>query len=192
MLTGTDLPHGSRVHVLASYPNWPTELSWENSSENLPGDDWGDDWGGADHYHDSSEIFAMMVMVFVVVMVIVFIVALSRDHYAGGFGTHYVYVNHLWYPAGPNGKPRPGSVGTPHKPKPPVHHSSGFGGGKHGGGGFGGSGFGGGSHCACASSCACACACACAGGGRAGCSAKNLYGAIRLDDTLSRALDEKE
>lgn len=191
VLVGADLPYGSRVHIQASYPNWPTELSWEGSSENLPGDDW-DDWGGADHYDDSSEIFAMMVMVFVVVMVIVFIVALRRDHYAGGFGTHYVYVNHLWYPAGPNGKPRPGSVGTPHKPKPPVHHSSGFGGGKHGGGGFGGSGFGGGSHCACASSCACACACACAGGGRAGCSAKNLYGAIRLDDTLSRALDEKE
>ncbi len=33
---------------------------------------------------------------------------------------------------------------------------------------------GGGSSCACAS---CACACACAGGGRAGCSAKNIYGA---------------
>ena len=44
-------------------------------------------------------------------------------------------------------------------------------------------GFGGGSHCACASSCACACACACAGGGRAGCSAKNLYG-VQLDETV--------
>ena len=56
-----------------------------------------------------------------------------------------------------------------------------------GGGGFGGGGFGGGSHCACASSCACACACACAGGGRAGCSAKNLYG-VGLDETLSEKL----
>lgn len=194
MLVGADLPHGSQVHLTATYPSWPTELSWENSSENYPDDDWSD-WGGADHYeNDGAEIFAMMVMVFVVVMVIVFIVALSRDHYAGGFGTHYVFVNHLWYPAGPDGKPRPGSVGTPHKPKPPVtHHSSGgFGGGKHGGGGFGGSGFGGGSHCACASSCACACACACAGGGRAGCSAKNLYGAVRLDGELSRRLGEKD
>ena len=51
----------------------------------------------------------------------------------------------------------------------------------------GGGGFGGGSHCACASSCACACACACAGGGRAGCSAKNLYG-VGLDETLSEKL----
>ena len=44
-------------------------------------------------------------------------------------------------------------------------------------GGFGGGGVYGHTHsCACA--CAgCACACACAGGGRAGCSAKNFYGA---------------
>jgi hypothetical protein len=82
-------------------------------------------------------------------------------------------------------------VGTHTKPRPP--HSSGFGGGGFGGGhrpgGFGGGGFGGGSHCACASSCACACACACAGGGRAGCSAKNLYGAVKLDAALSEQLD---
>ena len=64
--------------------------------------------------------------------------------------------------------------------------ADGFGGGSRGGG-FGGGGFGGGSHCACASSCACACACACAGGGRAGCSAKNLYG-VGLDETLSEKL----
>ena len=64
---------------------------------------------------------------------------------------------------------------------------SGFGGGSRGGG-FGGGGFGGGSHCACASSCACACACACAGGGRAGCSAKNLYGAVQLSRELTEQL----
>jgi len=45
-----------------------------------------------------------------------------------------------------------------------------------GGGGVGG--------CACASSCACACACACAGGGRAGCSAKNFYGASVRSELL--------
>ncbi len=46
-------------------------------------------------------------------------------------------------------------------------------------GGFGGGGMHGHTYhhsCACAG-CACACACACAGGGRAGCSAKNFYGA---------------
>ncbi len=190
-LTGTNLPYGSQVHVSAVYPSWPVELSWEGSSENLPDDDWG---GGGGYEPDNSggEVFAFMLLVFIVVVILVIIVAAAsrRDGYAGGFGTHYVFYNNLWYPAGPNGKPKPGSVGTAHKPKPPAssHHSSGFGGGSHGGG-FGGSGFGGGSHCACASSCACACACACAGGGRAGCSAKNLYGAIRLDEGLSRKLE---
>jgi hypothetical protein len=65
-----------------------------------------------------------------------------------------------------------------------------------GGGGYDG-GFGtrtgyhggiiGGGHCACA--CAgCACACACAGGGRAGCSAKNLYGSAAQTDKLKHVL----
>ena len=79
-------------------------------------------------------------------------------------------------------------AGTKQRPRPPRSGGSGFGGGSRGGG-FGGGGFGGGSHCACASSCACACACACAGGGRAGCSAKNLYGAVKLDETLLEKLD---
>ena len=39
-----------------------------------------------------------------------------------------------------------------------------------------------------ATSCACACACACAGGGRAGCSAKNLYGAIHLEKDSTKKL----
>lgn len=56
-------------------------------------------------------------------------------------------------------------------------------------GGFGRSGhigsFGG--HCACASSCACACA----GGGRAGCSAKNFYGASVDAEKLKKAINRK-
>jgi hypothetical protein len=62
-------------------------------------------------------------------------------------------------------------------------------------GGFGGRG-GGVYHthhsCACASSCACACACACAGGGRAGCSAKNFYGAAVQTDALFKKLQENK
>lgn len=64
----------------------------------------------------------------------------------------------------------------------------GGGGGYFGGfyGGHGGHiGGGGGGGCACASSCACACACACAGGGRAGCSAKNFYGAKKTQELNS-------
>jgi len=49
-------------------------------------------------------------------------------------------------------------------------------GGRSGGGGGGRSGGCAHSSCACACvSCACACACACAGGGRAGCSTKDMY-----------------
>ncbi len=126
----------------------------------------------------------MVVTLFVVICIVVLMC--SRGYgYAGGFGTRYVFVNHLWYPAGPDGRPRPGSVGTKTKPSPP-RSGGGFGGGSRGGG-FGGGGFGGGSHCACASSCACACACACAGGGRAGCSAKNLYGVGLDGDALGKA-----
>ena len=93
---------------------------------------------------------------------------------------------------GMNGQPLDGralvvNVARPREERP--REASGFGGGSRGGG-FGGGGFGGGGHSACASSCACACACACAGGGRAGCSAKNLYGAVRLDGTLAEKLND--
>ena len=58
-----------------------------------------------------------------------------------------------------------------------------------GGGGVFYSG-GGRSSCACAS---CACACACAGGGRAGCSAKNIYGAdVKMLQKASEKVKTKE
>lgn len=190
LYSGRALGHGAQLNVVVKYPSWPTELAWEGSSENLPDDD----WYYEDDYYDEDDpadviigIFAMVL----VVMIVVFIIAAasSADGYSGGFGTHYVHVHGLWYPAGRDGKPRPGSVGTVKKPRPP-RSSGGFGGGSRGGG-FGGGGFGGGGHCACASSCACACACACAGGGRAGCSAKNLYGSVRLDRKLTKQLTEE-
>lgn len=172
IFTTLNLPHGARMNVRAVYTDWPGELYWEDSAENLPPEYEGeedDDWA------------TVAVLVALLTLYVIYRIARS---YQGGFGTRYVYVHGLWYPAGLNGKPRPGSTGTKHKPKPPR---GGMGGGSRGGG-FGSSGFGGGGHCACASSCACACACACAGGGRAGCSAKNLYGAVKL----SRELTEKQ
>lgn len=183
-LVGENLLYGSKVHLYAVYTNWPTALSDEDSAAYLP-----DEYEDYDSYgDDGGEIVAVFFLLLLIAVIVVIVIAAHHDGYAGGFGTHYVYVGHLWYPAGPDGHPRPGSVGVPHKPKPPVNHSSGgFGGGSRGGG-FGGGGFGGGSHCACASSCACACACACAGGGRAGCSAKNLYGAVRLGAAVTEKL----
>lgn len=194
-LVGAELPYGSQVHFSATYDQWPTQLSDEMSADRMP-----DEYAGYGDYDfdynyssdSGGEEIAVIIFLIVLVVVLVIIGAASRhDGYAGGFGTRYVYVNHLWYPAGADGRPKPGSVGVPKKPEPPVtHHSSGggFGGGSRGGG-FGGGGFGGGSHCACASSCACACACACAGGGRAGCSAKNLYGAVHLDQQVTDRLE---
>ena len=187
-ITASDLDYGYKMNVQVRYADWPTQLSEEYSADNVPDGGWN---GSDDYYYDDDDtgdaIIGMMVTIFVVIFILVLISAARRgDGYAGGFGTRYVFVNHLWYPAGPDGRPRPGSVGTKTKPRPPRRGGGGFGGGSRGGG-FGGGGFGGGSHCACASSCACACACACAGGGRAGCSAKNLYG-VGLDETLSEKL----
>ncbi len=194
-----DLGHGAQFPMVVKYASWPTELLWEGSSENLPENgyyypDYDDDY----YYDDGSDMMAMIffVMVMVIVIFIVVSAASSTSSYSAGFGTRYVLYHGLWYPAGRDGRPRPGSVGTVKKPDPPRNSgfggsnsrgSGGFGGGSRGGG-FGGGGFGGGGHCACASSCACACACACAGGGRAGCSAKNLYGSVQLDHKLTEKL----
>lgn len=174
--TGHDLTYGAKLDLVMRYEDWPTELLWENSKDNMPVVEYEPDYSG--------RIISQMTLVVFVVMLVIFITVFSRAarSYRGGFGTHYVFYHGLWYPAGRDGKPRPGSTGTKTKPKT---SGGGFGGGR---GGFGGGGFGGGGHCACASSCACACACACAGGGRAGCSAKNLYGAVNLSKSLTDEL----
>ena len=188
VISARDMGHGDTMNIVVQYADWPTALDQAYSADNVPADYNGgyyDDYDSDYGYDDGSLV---VLAVFVVIIFLVILWAGRNDGYRGGFGTRYVYVGHLWSPAGPDGRPRPGSVGTPHKPKPPTNNrgGGGFGGGSRGGG-FGGGGFGGGGHCACASSCACACACACAGGGRAGCSAKNLYGAVKL----SREVTEK-
>lgn len=186
VLTATNMGHGAKLPLSVTYSHWPVTLDASRSADNLP--------GSSDEFDPSnSGVFATIVgfIATLVILFVIFSIFFGGSHYSGGFGTRYVFVNGLWYPRGPGGKPRPGSVGTKHRPEPPRssdnHRDGGFGGGGRGGG-FGGGGFSGGSHCACASSCACACACACAGGGRAGCSAKNLYGAIHLDKDSSEKL----
>ena len=187
VLTASNMDYGDKLSLAVTYSNWPTQLSDDGSADSLPTDNY------PDHYYDDSTGDFISSIIGIVIMLIVLFVIVSvisgASRYRGGFGTRYVFVNGLWYPRGPGGKPRPGSVGTKTRPRPPRNdsHRGGFGGGSRGGG-FGGGGFGGGSHCACASSCACACACACAGGGRAGCSAKNLYGAIHLDKDASEKM----
>ena len=184
----TDLDHGQQLDFTVRYDRWPAQLAQEGSRDNLPQDnDPGYDPGYDPDYDGDSGFGIAQIIILLVVLIIIIRILSASDGYRGGFGTHYVFVSGLWYPAGPDGRPRPGSHGTREKPRPP--RSGGFGGGSRGGG-FGGGGFGGGGHCACASSCACACACACAGGGRAGCSAKNLYGAVHLDQELTREMEQ--
>ena len=199
VMTARDLGYGDTMTVTAAYDNWPTTLYQENSADNLP-----DYYGGGyydyddgyyddyyEDYDDGSEIMTLVAFLLILVVVVFLIGRCAGDGYAGGFGTRYVLYHGLWYPMGHDGRPRPGSVGTKHRPEPPARGGGGgFGGGSRGGG-FGGGGFGGGGHCACASSCACACACACAGGGRAGCSAKNLYGAVKLNRAVTESLTEE-
>ena len=187
VMTAQNLGHGQTMNAVVRYDSWPTALDQSFSADNMPVDYVNyDDWYDEDEDTSMAALFLTLIITIFIVGAVVWILRELGDGYAGGFGTRYVFVNHLWYPAGPDGKPRPGSVGTKTRPRPPRSGGGGFGGGSRGGG-FGGGGFGGGGHCACASSCACACACACAGGGRAGCSAKNLYGAVKL----SREVTEK-
>ena len=189
ILTASNMGYGDKLPLTVTYADWPTTLDESRSADNLPGHDYDDSY---DYNNTVGDFFSAVIGIIVLLVVLFVIVSVltSVSRYSGGFGTRYIFVNGLWYPRGPDGRPRPGSVGTKRRPQPPRndnHRGGGFGGGSRGGG-FGGGGFGGGSHCACASSCACACACACAGGGRAGCSAKNLYGAIHLDPDSTEKL----
>jgi len=186
-ITASDQSYGYKMNVKVRYTDWPTALSPENSIGSQPDNSGYDDWYDEDEDTGMAALFLTLIITIFIVWVVVRILRKLGGGYAGGFGTRYVFVNGLWFPAGPDGQPWPGAHGTREKPKPP--RSGGFGGGSRGGG-FGGGGFGGGGHCACASSCACACACACAGGGRAGCSAKNLYGAVHLDRDVTHSVEE--
>lgn len=105
-ITASDLDYGYKMNVQVRYTDWPTQLSEEYSADNVPDGGWN---GSDDYYYDDDDtgdaIIGMMVMIFVVMFILVLISAARRgDGYAGGFGTRYVFVNHLWYPAGPDRK----------------------------------------------------------------------------------------
>ena len=120
-ITASDLDYGYKMNIQVRYTDWPTQLSEEYSADNLPSDYDHCVYVPCEHFEDDTgdAIIGMMVTIFVVIFIFVLISAARRgDGYAGGFGTRYVFVNHLWYPAGPDGRPRPGSVGTKTKPRP--------------------------------------------------------------------------
>ena len=112
---------GDRLNFTVEYASWPSTLYWENSRDNLP-----DNSRGDDSYDDSDDSDNWVFTVFVIFVLVIFFVARAAvyDGYAGGFGTRYVFVHGLWYPAGPDGRhPRPGSVGTKHS-RPPAAAAS--------------------------------------------------------------------
>ena len=118
-ITASDLSYGYKMNVQVRYTDWPTTLSPDNSADYTPDDGWYDYDDSYDDSDDAEAIVGMLVFIFILV-VIVLVIRSRGDGYAGGFGTRYVFVNHLWYPAGPDGKPRPGSVGTKTRPARPA------------------------------------------------------------------------
>ena len=161
-----DLPEGARLTFTADYPDQsafaaaPLDPSLDRGSADTGG--YGPD---AVQYHGSLDVTqALWVLVVTAMILWILIRRMSGDYFFGGFG---------WFGPRYHGGPRPprgGSSGS----------SGGFGG--FGGGSGRGSGAGrrsGGG-----------CACACAGGGRAGCSAKELKGAV--DAAALRAKLQKE
>ena len=115
ILERENLSHGERLNISVRYDNWPTAL---------------DESGSADYYEPQddgdSRIVAMISLVIVMVMVFCIVYAITRasDGYRGGFcAPRYVFVNNLWFPAGPDGRPKPGSVGMKRRPAPPSASS---------------------------------------------------------------------
>lgn len=113
---GRGLSHGAQINVKMRYPSWPTELLWENSADNLPEE-------GYDYpdyvYDDDIDVVSTLASIFFMVVFVIIIVCVvsALNSYGGGFGTRYVLYHGLWYPAGRDGRPRPGSVGTVKKPQ---------------------------------------------------------------------------
>lgn len=173
----TDLPEGARLTFTADYPDQsafaaaPLDPALDRGSADTGG--YGPD---SVQYHGNLDMAQALWLLVVTAMILwILIRRLSGDYFFGGFG---------WFGPHYHGGPRPPRGGG-------SGSSGGFGG--FGGGSSRGSGAGrrSGGGCACACACvSCACACACAGGGRAGCSAKELKGAV--DAAALRAKLQKE
>lgn len=164
-----NIPAGGKLELFAYYTDqsgFDGPLSEEMSRSALKN-------SGGNSGSSGSSAFAAIMIIILVVIVIIIIASASGGggpgHWHGGFGAPYYYGRgprppHHGGPGAPGGSGGPGAP-----PSAGGGSSRGAGSGRRGGSG----GLGGGCACACVS---CACACACAGGGRAGCSAKQLKG----------------
>ena len=96
----TDLDHGQQLDFTVRYDSWPAQLAQEGSRDNLPQDN---DPGYDPDYQDDGGLGLVGLVILLVVVFLIVRVAAASDGYRGGFGTHYVFVSGLWYPAGPDG-----------------------------------------------------------------------------------------
>lgn len=121
-ITASDLDYGYKMNIQVRYTDWPTQLSEEYSADNLPSDYDHCVYVPCEHFEDDTgdAIIGMMVTIFVVIFILVLISAARRGSgYAGGFGTRYVFVNHLWYPPGRTAGPVPAAWAPRRSPDRP-------------------------------------------------------------------------
>lgn len=157
-----NLPADGRVTVTTQYQtsDFADGIDATQTADNLPQDNIGDYPG-----NQGADVFVMLM--FVILVLVILMLATSRygrssRHWHGGFGSTIIIDEH----GHRHIQPAPPSGGAA-SPKAGGGESRGAGAGRRSSGGG----------CACACACvSCACACACAGGGRAGCSAKQLRG----------------
>lgn len=105
-------PTGQQMSFTVHYDGWPTQLAQDGSRDSLPTDDDpsvnpGYDPGYDPNYDGDSGFGIAQIIILLVVLIIIIRILSASDGYRGGFGTHYVFVNGLWFPAGPDGRPRP-------------------------------------------------------------------------------------
>lgn len=174
------LSHGQAATVRVTVPAQTTEIfdpGQALTSADLPGPPLPDEDDLAD------KLAAFLLLVAFVVVLAVLLTSFTAG-WGGGFGGNIDPEDWFWYSNGIHTVRLLRSAPPPqgyHRVDPPKQFRAG--GGSTRGGGVGRRGNDNNHHsgCACVSSCACACAsscacaCACAGGGRAGCSVKELY-----------------
>lgn len=176
VLSASNVDHGGKLTLQVKYPAGVfTELNPEM------------DRSHADH--DRTMVFVLIAVFVVIVLSVSALIWYAYrtqkdpDYWTGGYENDPVYTNPsrfwLFYGYAGHRRPHGGFVPPPGRHGDggrvsggkPISHSSSGSGGMHGGG------------------CACACACACAGGGRAGCSKKDVVGAAARLSDVREAID---
>ncbi len=102
-----------------------------STAENIP-----EDYNNGSYYEGDRSLgdtIATVIGFIIMIAIICFVVSVltSIGRYVGGFGTRYVFVNGLWYPGVPGGRPQRQCGPSPAHPR--AVGRGGFGGGSQGG-----------------------------------------------------------